>query len=186
MSRPQNREYEIVHSYTGEVICEVSASCATDALAMYSLAEGFADPREVAEFERDAQREANGSVWADPYVLRPDGLLGMVVTNYEVHAQGVGLAELAWAMADRAQLGHPPVGPLTLQQAGELDAYDAYHAEMEAEYEAEQAAGGRTVCPQCGERKVRHRSVVTLGYEGHPGAEYSDLAECENCNWKEL
>jgi predicted nucleic-acid-binding Zn-ribbon protein len=57
---------------------------------------------------------------------------------------------------------------------------------MEREYEAEQAAGGRTVCPNCGNRSVTHRSVITLGYEGHPGAEYSDFAKCERCDYAEL
>jgi len=65
-------------------------------------------------------------------------------------------------------------------------AYEQHCIESEREYEAQLAAGGRTICPQCNERSVTHRSVVTLGYAGHPGAEFSDLAECERCDYKEI
>lgn len=73
--RMPGRRWEIVHVYTGEVLDEVWASCAVDALAHYSMSEGFADPREV---------EVEDS-WRFFY-RRADGRLAMVITNYEVYA----------------------------------------------------------------------------------------------------
>lgn len=95
-------------------------------------------------------------------------------------------SELDLAILDRLQMGFPPIGPLTREQQENEDSYLRYHEEMEAEYQAQQAAGGRTICPSCGQRAVKHSSVVTLGYAGHPGAEYSDYGHCENCGHKEL
>lgn len=94
--------------------------------------------------------------------------------------------ELEWAIMDRTNHALPAVGPLTAEQQQQLDAYERYQDESAAEYEAEQAAGGRTICDQCGERSVVHRTVCTLGYVGHPGADYSDLATCERCGWEDL
>lgn len=63
-----------------------------------------------------------------------------------------------------------------------------YHEEMEVEHLAQLAAGGRTICPNCGERSVRGRDVYTLGYAGHPGAEISVYECCErdNCDYASL
>lgn len=94
--------------------------------------------------------------------------------------------DLDLAIIDRRALGLVGFGPLTKEEAESEAAYERYMAEEMAEFEAQQAAGGRTVCPKCGERSVTHRSVCTLGYPGHPGAEFSDLAECEVCDYKEL
>jgi len=94
--------------------------------------------------------------------------------------------ELYLAIMDRLNLSVCGFGPLTREEQEIVDAYERYNEECEAEYEAQQAAGGRTICPNCGERSVKHRSVITLGYAGHPGAEYSNLAECERCNYREL
>lgn len=75
---------------------------------------------------------------------------------------------------------------MTVTDQERQDAYDAHCLAQEQDYAEEQAAGGRTICPQCGKRSVTHRSVVTLGYAGHPGAEYSDLAKCESCDYREV
>lgn len=96
------------------------------------------------------------------------------------------LTDVQWAMLDRQQFWFLPMGPLTRDQQESMEAYERYCEEMNAEYEAQDAAGGRTICPSCGQRSVTHRSVITLGHEGHPGSEYSDLAECESCDYKEL
>lgn len=94
--------------------------------------------------------------------------------------------DLEWAIAERAMMNLPLVGPLTKEQQEGVDAYEAYHAEEAQEHEAREASGGRTICPVCGHRSVTHRSVITLGHVGHPGAEYSDLASCERCPYRGL
>lgn len=95
-------------------------------------------------------------------------------------------SDLDWAITARVMMGHPAIGPLTSAQQDEVDAYEAYQEESALEYEAQQAAGGRTICPQCGNRSVKHRAVCTLGYPGHPGAEFSDFASCERCDYMEV
>jgi hypothetical protein len=67
-------------------------------------------------------------------------------------------------------------------------AYDEAMIEAEAEYHAREAAGGRTICPECGQRSVVHHDTITLGYAGHPGAEHSDYAKCERdgCDYAAL
>jgi ribosomal protein L32 len=87
--------------------------------------------------------------------------------------------DLEWAIASRGMMALPAIGPLTLEQEKGVEAYDRYHEEQEEEYRLQEAAGGRTVCPGCGHRSVRHRLVYTLGYAGHPGAEQSDYEACE-------
>lgn len=94
--------------------------------------------------------------------------------------------DLDMAIMGRLMMNHPAIGPLTLEQHDEEESYDRYCEEQEAEYRAQQAAGGRTICPQCGERSVTHRGVVTLGYRGHPGAEESTLSQCGNCDYTDL
>jgi hypothetical protein len=66
--------------------------------------------------------------------------------------------------------------------------YERHCEEALAEFEAQQAAGGRTVCPSCSHRSVVHHDVITLGYAGHPGAEHSDYGKCEReeCGHAEL
>jgi hypothetical protein len=90
------------------------------------------------------------------------------------------------SMQFRRSMGFPPIGPLTLEQSVTARKYEQYMLEQIEEHEAQDRAGGRTICPQCGERSVKHSTVLTLGYEGHPGAEYSGYAECEKCDYKEL
>ena len=97
-----------------------------------------------------------------------------------------GPDDLDCAMYERIQFRFPPVGPLTREQTAEEEAYTRYQEESEREYKAEQAAGGRTICPECGHRSVTHRTVVTYGYAGHPGADYSDLAKCERCDYMDV
>lgn len=77
------------------------------------------------------------------------------------------------------------VGPLTMKQAIKEAEYERWESEQLAEYEAQEAAGGRTVCPDCGERSVLSRSVLTYG-TGAPGSEYSGLYECERCDYRDL
>lgn len=75
--------YEIRHSYTDDVEGLTAAPSAVDALAHYSLALGYADPREVSVEEGESlfyRYTLDG-----PHPERVN-LLGMVVTNYEVHA----------------------------------------------------------------------------------------------------
>ena len=71
--------YDIVHTYTDELMDKIEATCAVDALAEYSQREGFADPREVAAHEPEM----------DFFYLRGYGRLGMIITNYEVYAEPV-------------------------------------------------------------------------------------------------
>jgi hypothetical protein len=78
------KRYAIVHSYTEEILAEKEATCPADALASYSIDEGFADPRETAAELREPTDD--GGAEGDFFVLRRDGLLGMIFTNYEVHA----------------------------------------------------------------------------------------------------
>lgn len=87
-----------------------------------------------------------------------------------------------------AVLGWPFVGPLTREQAEAEARYEAYMAESEAEHEAQLRADGRTICPRCGRRSVKHSTVCTLGRPGHPGAEMSGFAKCETpgCGYEDL
>jgi hypothetical protein len=85
--------YEIVHAYTGEVEGMTSALSAVDALAHFSLALGYADPRETAAQTAEEGREADGYAWGDPFYRCPEGthperenLLGMVIENWACHA----------------------------------------------------------------------------------------------------
>lgn len=96
------------------------------------------------------------------------------------------MTELDWMMLDRQQHGLVPVGPLTADQQESMDAYDRYNEEQFAEHEAQEAAGGRTICEECGLRLVVHRTVCTYGYPGHPGADYSDYGRCEGCGHEEF
>lgn len=63
-----------------------------------------------------------------------------------------------------------------------------YHEASFKEHQEAMAAGGRTICPQCGQRSVKDDTVCTYGYSGHPGADYSAFYECENenCDYKSL
>jgi hypothetical protein len=97
--------------------------------------------------------------------------------------------DLELALWERdANLGWGFAGPLTREQAEAEAAYERYCIEREEEHEAQERAGGRTICPACGNRSVRHSSVCTLGYPGHPGAEFSGYARCETpgCGYADL
>jgi hypothetical protein len=54
-----------------------------------------------------------------------------------------------------------------------------YHEQMEREEAEFKAAGNKRVCPDCGERKAREDVACTLGYPGHPGAEFTAILICE-------
>lgn len=95
-------------------------------------------------------------------------------------------SDLDYAIAARGMLNVCLFGPLTLAEQESVESYERHMEEAALEHEAEQAAGGRSICPECGNRSVTHRSVLTLGYVGHPGSEYSSLAECENCDYREI
>lgn len=95
-------------------------------------------------------------------------------------------SDLEYAIAERVMLNVCPFGPLTLDEHESVRAYEQHHEESEAEYEAQHRARGRTICPQCGERSVTHRSVLTYGHASHPESEYSDLASCERCDYRAL
>jgi hypothetical protein len=96
------------------------------------------------------------------------------------------ISDMEVAMWDREQLGLHTYGPLTREEAEKEAKYEAFMQEEADEYDAREAAGGRTVCPACGNRTVTHTSVCTLGYPGHPGAEFSDFERCEACDWSRL
>lgn len=97
-------------------------------------------------------------------------------------------SDLDWAVADRLGMGLPAIGPLTLKETEGVAAYEQYMEESAREYEEQERAGGRTICPKCGNRSVKHSTVCTYGYPGHPGADYSDYGVCETegCDHKEL
>ena len=83
-------------------------------------------------------------------------------------------------------IGFGYIGPLTHQQAASWSSWERYQAECQAEYKARMEAGGKSVCPECKQRTVKHRDVCTIGYPGHPGAEWSDFSECTSCGWRDL
>lgn len=64
-----------VLSEAGEPFAEYDATSATDALAQYSIDEGFADPRVYIGTEEDF------------FYTLPDGTVGMVFTNTEITAK---------------------------------------------------------------------------------------------------
>jgi hypothetical protein len=103
--------------------------------------------------------------------------------------QALELDDVADAVADAlfsidvmAMVASGPQEPLEVLEPE----YVAYMKDAELEEERRLAAGGRTVCPSCGLRLVVHSTVCTLGYPGHPGAEFSDLGKCEGCGHAEL
>jgi hypothetical protein len=91
-------------------------------------------------------------------------------------------------MMERASLRVCVFGPLTRDEHEMIERYEAHMEAEERENDAYMAAGRRSICPKCGERSVRDSAVVTLGYAGHPGAEWSQMYECENsnCDYKDM
>lgn len=97
-----------------------------------------------------------------------------------------GPTELEFAMFDRySTCGFAEIGPLTKVQQESYDAYIAWCEETEAEHDAWQRAGERSVCPRCSKRSVKETVVATLG-GGLPGSEYSVMRECERCDYRSL
>lgn len=95
--------------------------------------------------------------------------------------------ELEMALYERHHsAGFPYIGPLTRDQMAKEVAYEQYNIDSLAEHELQMKHGGRELCPQCNKRGVLSSAVCTLGYPGHPGAEFSTLRECEFCDYKEL
>jgi hypothetical protein len=56
-----------------------------------------------------------------------------------------------------------------------------YHEEQDREYELELKHGGKKRCDSCGKFAVEVKAVCTLGYPGHPGAEFTSYHRCTNC-----
>lgn len=77
---------------------------------------------------------------------------------------------------------NPSVLEVFLAELPERRHYEA----LEREEAAFRAAGNRSVCDACGERAVRHRTACTLGYPGHPGAEFTEYHTCEACGHSEM
>lgn len=80
--------YDIVHSFTNEFLDKIEATCPVDALAAYSMRQGFADPRETA-VNLTERVPPTGATEGDFFYLRPGRVLGMVFTNFSVHAEPV-------------------------------------------------------------------------------------------------
>ena len=87
--------YELVNAYTGDVLAYEDATCPADALAHYSIYEGFADPREIAAGRQEPLFPNTGE---DDYFYRPNqwtvaqglwhgGPLGMTFTNFAIEAR---------------------------------------------------------------------------------------------------
>lgn len=93
---------------------------------------------------------------------------------------------IALAILDRLCLGVTGFGPLTQDEQSRVDAYEKHMAEEDAEYEARRLAGGRMVCPKCGNRSVKERAVLTYGTPNNVNSEYSMLTECEKCDYSAL
>lgn len=109
--------------------------------------------------------------------------------SYKPNRKDVAMFEptdLELRMHERLCIGLVTFGPLTATEQDKKDSYYQYCAEAEAEEQARIAAGGRTICPTCGERSVKSSAVIMLGYAGHPGAEYSTMYECERCDYREI
>lgn len=87
--------------------------------------------------------------------------------------------EWDFALIGRKAQGLPPVGPLTRAQHKSELAYEAWCEECAAENEARSKAGGRTICPECGNRSVKHQTVCTYGRPGVEGSDFSDYGKCE-------
>lgn len=93
--------------------------------------------------------------------------------------------DLHAAMMERYHLHVTEFGPLTREEQALVTSYEEHFLEQEKENE-EFMRTGRTVCPKCGERSVKHGSAYTVGWRGHPGAEQSAILECEKCDYKEM
>lgn len=99
-----------------------------------------------------------------------------------------GPSELELMLYERHHvIGFDEIGPLTARQAEGMSSWEDYCERMVAEFDAQEAAGGRTICPDCGERSVVHATVLTYG-TGAAGSEYSGLATCERtgCGYRDL
>lgn len=77
-SPPPVMLYDIVHIYTGEFMDKIEATCPVDALAEYSMREGFADPREAILEHPEMD-----------FFYRYRDKLAMIFTNFSVYAEPV-------------------------------------------------------------------------------------------------
>lgn len=119
----------------------------------------------------------------------PDWIVAELATSFAELPDGTPVywvptaEEASWDEAIREQTIN---FMLSFKDEDEYRAYERAMIEMQAESEAEERAGGRAICPNCGERKFKSHEAVTLGYAGHPGAEISVYRRCENCNHTEM
>jgi hypothetical protein len=101
-------------------------------------------------------------------------------------------SDIECAMYERTQMGFPVVGPLTRDQQQEENAYAKYHEDMEREYNLLQAwprldrrsaVAFNSECDVCEHlRPVLYgQEACTLGYPGHPGAEWTQFRVCLKC-----
>lgn len=95
--------------------------------------------------------------------------------------------DIELAIYDRGFVtGFRAIGPLTKEQFESEQAFEAYEAAREAEHEAYEEAGYRSVCDSCGERAVKARDVLTYGHRRHPEAEYTVMRKCEACGKEDM
>lgn len=94
-------------------------------------------------------------------------------------------------LLDVRALDAPALDPQFAAQGytrGNEIAHDRYMAEAENEETAREINGVGGPCEACGEYSVLEGTACTLGYPGHPGAEYSATYTCINpdCQHTEL
>lgn len=89
-----------------------------------------------------------------------------------------GPSDLECAMMERQSMDLVPFGPLTFGEHDQLESYHRHCAEAEAEYQREQAHGGRELCPNgCG--YTVNKSVVNP-------ADPTVMRHCPSCDYREL
>lgn len=102
------------------------------------------------------------------------------------------LTDTDLAVMDRQMLNVCPFGPLTRDEYDSVVAYEQYQMESVAEYErleamprcqGRPAVAENSECDSCGKVKdvVYGQTACTLGYPGHPGAEFTEFRICGDC-----
>jgi hypothetical protein len=100
------------------------------------------------------------------------------------------MTDLDWALMERYNvIGWGFIGPLTKDQQDGVDSYEEYMVEVEREFDAQDKAGGREICPGCGWRTLKFQGdVCTYGVPSNPNSEYTSLSVCEDlrCRWDSI